>query len=49
VQQGEGRPCLGLRLLCGWTELQQEVTKLWACCAFSKNEHDSSTLGELLH
>jgi hypothetical protein len=25
------------------------VTKLWVCCSFSRNEHDSSTLGELVH
>jgi hypothetical protein len=40
---------LGMRLLCGWDELRKEVTKLWACHAFSKNERDSSTLGELVH
>ena len=49
VYQGEGKTCIGLKLLCGWNELQKEVTKIWACCAFSRNEHDSSTLGELVH
>jgi hypothetical protein len=25
------------------------VTKLWECCAFSRNKRDSSTLGHLVH
>ena len=25
------------------------MTKLWECCALSRNERDSSTLGELVH
>jgi hypothetical protein len=49
MHKGEGKPCLGLWLLCGWTELWKEVTKIWACCEFSRNEHDISTLGELVH
>jgi hypothetical protein len=38
-----------MMLLCRWTELQKEVTMLWACCPFSRNERDSSTLEELVH
>jgi hypothetical protein len=49
VKQGEGQPCLGIRFLRVWTELWNEVTKILARCAFSRNEHDSSTLGELVH
>ena len=34
-----------------WSEVVawKELTNLWACCAFSRNERDSLTLGELVH
>jgi hypothetical protein len=42
VQQGEGRPCLGLRLLCKKNELQKEVMSF--CMSMCKlKECDSWT------